>query len=87
MSNNVIQVHSEIIENERDGGPFLPPRMDKTVVRKYKLGEEPKDIHFWRTQSYEARLAALEDIRRSYNAWKYGVEQGFQRVYRIVERT
>jgi hypothetical protein len=87
MSNSAIQVQSEIAKKEPDDSHFAPPGMDKTIVRKYKLGEEPKDIDFWRTQSYEARLAALEDIRRSYNTWKYGAEQGFQRVYRVVGRT
>lgn len=62
-------------------------QLDKKRVQKYELGEEPKDVIFWRTQPYELRLAALEDIRRAYISWKYGTEQRFQRVYRVVERT
>lgn len=61
-------------------------QIDKTSIQKYNLGEQPKDIQFWRAQSYVARLAALEDIRQAYILWKYGTEQGFQRVYRVVER-
>ena len=61
-------------------------QLDKTSVQKFELGEEPKDVIFWRTQPYAVRLAALEDIRQAYILWKYGTEQGFQRVYRIVER-
>lgn len=61
-------------------------QLDKKVVQKFKLGEEPKDVIFWRTQPYSARMAALEDIRQAYILWKYGTEQGFQRVYRVVER-
>jgi hypothetical protein len=30
-------------------------------------------------------LEALEELRMQYIIWKYGTEQGFQRVYRIVE--
>ncbi|MBK8702353.1 MAG: toxin secretion, membrane fusion protein [Saprospiraceae bacterium] len=54
-------------------------------MQVFKLGEEPKDVFFWQTQSYAARLAALEEIRQSYISWKYGTEQRFQRVYRVVE--
>ena len=60
-------------------------QLDKKVVQKFKLGEEPKDVSFWRTQPYSVRMAALEDIRQAYILWKYGTEQRFQRVYRVVE--
>jgi hypothetical protein len=61
--------------------------LDKKSVQKFELGQEPKDVIFWRSQPYALRLAALEDIRQAYILWKYGTEQGFQRVYRVVERT
>ncbi len=35
----------------------------------------------------EDRLKALEEIRQEYNTWKYGPEQGFQRVYQIIKRS
>jgi hypothetical protein len=56
------------------------------VVRKAPLKQGQSDFAYWQTQSYEARLAALEEIRREYHRWKYGAEPRFQRVYRIVER-
>lgn len=62
-------------------------QLDKKSVQKYELGQEPKDVIFWRTQPYALRLAALEDIRQAYILWKYGSEQRFQRVYRVIERT
>jgi hypothetical protein len=62
------------------------PKMDKTFVRKGKLKEQGNDFEFWQTQSYEVRLATVEQIRQEYNTWKYGSEQGFQRVYRVVKR-
>ncbi|MBM3464710.1 MAG: hypothetical protein FJX76_21645 [Armatimonadetes bacterium] len=56
------------------------------VVNKVRLGEEPRDSEYWRTQSYEARLAALEQIREEYHRWQGNAEPGFQRVYRVVKR-
>lgn len=61
-------------------------KMDKSFVRKGKLKEQGNDFLFWQSQTYEIRLATIEQIRKEYNLWKYGSEQGFQRVYRIVER-
>jgi len=61
-------------------------RMDKTFVRKGKIKEQGNDFLFWQSQPYAIRLAAIEQIRNEYNTWKYGTEQGFQRVYRIIKR-
>jgi hypothetical protein len=58
--------------------------MDKTVIRKGKIKEQGNDFLFWQSQPYETRLALLEQIRQEYNDLKYGPEQRFQRVYRIV---
>ncbi len=60
--------------------------IDKTFVRKGKIKEQGNDFLFWQSQPYEIRLATIEQIRNEYNTWKYGSEQGFQRVYRIVKR-
>ncbi len=56
------------------------------VVKKYRLGEQPADFAYWQTQPYAVRLAALEQIRQEYIAWKYGANPGFQRVCTIVKR-
>ena len=58
----------------------------KKVCKKVGLHEQKSDFAYWQTQSYEARLAALEEIRREYHRWKYGAEPRFQRVYSIVKR-
>jgi hypothetical protein len=60
--------------------------MDKTFFRVGKLSEQGNDFDFWQTQSYEKRLATLEAIRREYNNWKYGPDQPFQRVYRVINQ-
>lgn len=66
--------------------PENTSQMDKTIVRKGKLKEQGNDFLYWQSQSYLVRLSTLEQIRNEYNTWKYGTEQGFQRVYRIIKR-
>ena len=56
------------------------------VVRKTKLQAQDSDFQYWQSQSYQARLAALEEIRREYHQWKYDSEPRFQRVYTIVKQ-
>lgn len=57
----------------------------ENVVTKTNLAKK-SDFSYWRTKGYAERLAALEEIRREYNDWKYtDAEQRFQRVYRIVK--
>ncbi len=36
------------------------------VVHKYKLGEEPSDLEYWKTKTPQERLAALNIIRERY---------------------
>lgn len=56
------------------------------IINKTMLGEKESDFAYWQTKSYAERLAALEEIRREYNNWKYtDAEQRFQRVYRVVK--
>ncbi len=63
-----------------------PSGIDRTAVRRVKLDEAQSDFAFWQTQSYEQRLAALEQIRQEYIAWKYDADPGFQSVLSIVKR-
>ena len=61
--------------------------LDKTQIRIVKRSEsDTDDLEYWLSKTVEERLAALEDIRREYNNWKYGIERRFQRVYKIVKR-
>ncbi|MEZ4768633.1 MAG: hypothetical protein R2844_09430 [Caldilineales bacterium] len=48
------------------------------VVRKVRLTEQTSDYAFWQTQSFEARLAALEEIRREYHGWTDETERDFR---------
>ena len=56
--------------------------IEKVVQIKLK-SERASDFAYWQAQSYEKRLAALEQIRSEYHN---GDQQGFQRVYSIVKR-
>ncbi len=58
----------------------------RKVATKCKIDAQKGDFAFWQTQSHQARIDALEAIRREYNSWKYGTDPGFQIVYRVVKR-
>lgn len=66
--------------------PRYMPKELKISVSKTTLKSSKSDLVYWRNQPYEARLAALETIRREYHQWKYNAEPGFQRVYRIIKQ-
>jgi len=61
-------------------------RLDKTKFAIVKKGQEIDDIFYWLERLPIERIIALETIRQEYNQWKYGTEQGFQRVYQVVKR-
>ena len=42
------------------------------VFTKVNIHSQKSDFAYWQTQSYQARLAALEDIRQEYHRWRYG---------------
>jgi len=56
------------------------------VVRITRLGKVKSDAAYWRTLSYQNRIAALEEIRADYHGWKFDTQPGLQRAYSIVKR-
>jgi hypothetical protein len=56
------------------------------VVTKVNIQQQTSDFAYWQTQSYQARLDALEEIRQEYHRWRYGAEPRLQRVCRIIKR-
>ena len=56
------------------------------VVTKVSLRDCHTDFAYWQTQSYQARLTALEQIRREYHGWEKGAQPKVEGVYRIVKR-
>ena len=58
-----------------------------TNSRKNHPKEQKSDFAYWQTQSYETRLATLEQIRQEYHQWKNNsAESRLQRVYTISQR-
>ncbi len=51
------------------------------VVRIVKKGEDKSNLLYWLSLSEKERMAELEKIRQETNLEKYGIRQGFQRVY------
>ena len=56
------------------------------VYKKVSLKDQPSDYAYWQTQSYETRLATVEEIRQEYYGWKDDTQPRLQRVYTIVKR-
>ena len=62
-------------------------KVDRTAIKKVKIGDPKNDFSFWQKQPFQYRLETLESIREEYNRWKYGAQQRFQRVYTIIKRS
>lgn len=56
------------------------------VVRKTRLPDQGNDFAYWQTQSYGARLMALDEIRQEYHRWKGNAESRIEKVVRIIKR-
>ena len=56
-------------------------KMDRTAFSVGTLADEGNDIDFWRTQSPEERLAALELMRQVM----YGYDPTTARLQRVLE--
>ena len=56
------------------------------VYRKFSIKEQPPEYIYWLSQPYQARLAAVEEIRQEYHGWQDDTQPRLQRVYTIVKR-
>jgi hypothetical protein len=56
------------------------------VCTKVSIHAQQSDFAYWQAQPYQARLAALEQIRQEFHRWKYGAEPRLQRVYSVAKR-
>jgi hypothetical protein len=54
-------------------------------VAKFHLGEKPKAVRYWRSQSYPARLEALEEIRQDYHRWKKDAQPALHQIHRSFD--
>ncbi|HAA24157.1 MAG TPA: hypothetical protein DCR93_31655 [Cytophagales bacterium] len=57
------------------------------VVTIARRQEKDSDKAYWSTQSYTARLAALEVIREDYFRMKGYAEPRLHRVCRVIKKT
>lgn len=57
-------------------------RLDKTAIKKVKLGQEVSSFVYWQTQPIENRISAIEFLRKQVN----GTQSRLQRVYRITKQ-
>ncbi len=64
----------------------METRTMSKVVRRVPLREQPADFAYWQTQTYQARLAALEQIRQEFHRWPHDAEPRLQRLYQVVKR-
>ena len=64
----------------------MKTRTISKVAHKVPLREQPTDFAYWQTQPYQARLAALEQIRQEYHRWRDDSEPRFRRFFHIVQR-
>ncbi|MGK7943011.1 MAG: hypothetical protein AB4058_00900 [Microcystaceae cyanobacterium] len=58
----------------------------KKHYQKVSLKAPKTDLAYWRSQTFQARLSALEEIRQEYHQYKYNAEPRLQRVYTIVKQ-
>lgn len=56
------------------------------IVQKFSQKQQPSDANYWRKQSPEKCLEALEQIRQEYHQFKYNAQPRLQRIYRIVKQ-
>ncbi len=56
------------------------------VYQKVHLKSKKTDLSYWRSQPYESRLKALEQIRQEFHQYKYNAEPRLQRVYTLIKQ-
>ena len=59
----------------------------KKQIKIVKKGEDEGNLRYWLSLTTRERMVELEKIRQQINKRIYGTRQGFQRVYRITQRT
>jgi len=56
-------------------------------IRIVKKGQDEGNLLYGVSQTYSDRMRELEKLREEVIKMKYGTSEGFQRVYRITQRT
>jgi len=66
---------------------LLHKKKMKKQIRIVKKGEDEGNLIYWLSLTNKERMTELEKIRKQINKRIYGTRQGFQRIYRITQRT
>lgn len=61
--------------------------MVEKQIRVVKKSKDEGNLLYWLTRTFGERMAELEKMRQEVNSRLYGARQGFQRVYKITQRT
>ena len=62
-------------------------RIDKNKVNIVSMTEEPSDLSYWMSVSWQNRLSALESLRQHFYNYNDKTAPRLQRVYKIVKQT
>jgi len=57
------------------------------VLKITSIKDKKSDFIFWQGKSFSERFEAIEFLRNQYFSLNKNVQQGFQRVCRIVNQT
>jgi hypothetical protein len=56
------------------------------VIHIISQKDEGSDFIFWKDKSFAERLDAIEFLRNQYYSLNKNVQQGFQRVCRVIDK-
>ena len=56
------------------------------VLKIISLKDRKSDFLFWKSKSFLERLEAIEFLRNQYFSLNKDVQQGFQRVCRVIDQ-
>ena len=62
-------------------------KLDRTAVRKVKLGEEGSDVAYWRSRPPGERLAQVTSLVLEHHGWTDGDLPRLQSVWRLRKRS
>ena len=60
--------------------------MDKKQLKIVSLKDKNSDLEYWLTKTPEERLEAIEILRQQYIKFTKDVQQGLQRVCRVINK-
>ncbi len=60
--------------------------IDKNKVNIVSMTEEPSDLGYWLSVSWEKRLSALESLRQHFYNYNDKTTPRLQRVYKIIKQ-